>query len=140
MKRFVFVYGTLMQRQPAHYLLVGVSTYVGEATTVGTLYSMGPYPAFQPKGEDTVHGELYIVDDATMLALDMYEGYKGQSEDGLYDKGVIKVEVEGLPMLAVVYTMKDAMLNAYWHERIPSGSWREYIKQKEDEANAEGRA
>ena len=65
MKRFIFVYGTLMQRQPAHYLLVGVSTYVGEATTVGTLYSMGPYPAFQPKGEDTVHGELYIVDDET---------------------------------------------------------------------------
>lgn len=139
MKRFIFVYGTLMQRQQAHYLLAGVSTYVGEATTVGTLYSMGPYPAFQPKGEDIVHGELYIVDDATMFALDMYEGYKGQSEDGLYDKEVIKVEVEGLHMLAVVYTMKDAMLNAYWHERIPSGSWHEYIKQKEDEANAEGR-
>lgn len=143
MKRFVFVYGTLMRRQRAHWLLVGVSTYVGKATIVGTLYSMGAYPAFQSKGADIVHGELYVVDDATMAALDMYEGYREPPEDGLYDKEVVEVKIEGQSVRATVYTMKDAMLNAHWHARIPSGSWREYVEAAEErrgKAHAEGGA
>lgn len=82
MVAFVFVYGTLMRSGANHPVLLRLgAVFVGEAETVEPrmLVDLGPYPALLPIGSQvelrcTVHGELYEIPDASLAALDAFEG------------------------------------------------------------------
>lgn len=71
----VFVYGTLL-RGESNSPLLGRSEPCGPAHTAPdfTLVSCGGFPALIVDGATAVRGELYDVDDATLVALDRLEG------------------------------------------------------------------
>lgn len=70
----LFVYGTLRAGHVAHGMLQG-ARFLGSRGAPGfRLVDLGEYPAIVP-GEGTVAGELYEVDDATLEAIDQYEGH-----------------------------------------------------------------
>lgn len=75
----VFVYGTLKSGGKVRGLdqFPGASI-VGKATTTYPDYDMvdlGSFPAVLLKGEKYIQGEVWEVNDQTMLELDMIEGY-----------------------------------------------------------------
>lgn len=74
--RRVFVYGTLMAGQPNHRLLAQARC-VGEALTRPEfdLVDLGAFPGLCVGGHTAVSGEVYDVDDPTLLALDRLEGH-----------------------------------------------------------------
>jgi gamma-glutamylcyclotransferase (GGCT)/AIG2-like uncharacterized protein YtfP len=73
----LFVYGTLRRGRSNHGLIAGAE-YLGPARTlpVYRLLHLGAFPGLVPDGENgvAVEGELWGVDDATLLALDEFEG------------------------------------------------------------------
>jgi gamma-glutamylcyclotransferase (GGCT)/AIG2-like uncharacterized protein YtfP len=75
----VFVYGSLLQGFGNHGLLArGGALFVGESKTgrgLG-LWSCGSFPAMRPaRGAAPVRGEVYVVDDDCLAALDRLEGH-----------------------------------------------------------------
>jgi gamma-glutamylcyclotransferase (GGCT)/AIG2-like uncharacterized protein YtfP len=74
----VFVYGTLRSdgSRPASSFVD--AEVVGPATVVGLIYDLGWYPGFKPAPIDEedylVYGELILVDEKGLNALDAYEG------------------------------------------------------------------
>jgi len=72
----IFVYGTLMQGQGNHRLLIR-ARYAGPARTEPAfdLIDMGAFPAMLAGGLTAVAGELYDVDAGTLEALDRLEGH-----------------------------------------------------------------
>ena len=85
MSDLVFVYGTLKKGYGNHHLLKNAE-FVGDATVKGTLYVEG-LPMYRSEGDGVVHGELYQVDNVTLGALDMLEGYrKSTPQYSLYNR------------------------------------------------------
>ena len=119
MKQRVFVYGTLKKGFPLHSRLEK-GTYICNGSLEG--YEMfavasGGYPAIK-KGEGTIHGELYEVDDRTLISLDMVEG-----EGYLFKRECVTVEKEdGQEAQAWVYAYLHPVDEVYI--RIPSGEWK----------------
>jgi gamma-glutamylcyclotransferase (GGCT)/AIG2-like uncharacterized protein YtfP len=82
----VFVYGTLMSGFSNHYLLIGCE-FVGAAATVPT-YKMieNGFPVIMPDPEGKpLAGEIYTVDDETLVRLDHLER-EGSSYDRKHDR------------------------------------------------------
>jgi gamma-glutamylaminecyclotransferase len=78
MSHLVFVYGTLKRGQHNHRLLAK-SAYISTATTTGRWRMLdGGYPVVLPErhksGAGKIRGELYVIDDQTLAALDHLEG------------------------------------------------------------------
>ncbi|MCA9542465.1 MAG: gamma-glutamylcyclotransferase, partial [Myxococcales bacterium] len=71
----VFVYGTLRRGEVSHHLLRG-ARFVDTTRTAPcfTLYQIDWYPALVARGQTSVVGELYVVDEALLARLDEYEG------------------------------------------------------------------
>ena len=64
-----------MRGEPAHRVLTGRATFVGEATAPGTLLALGRYPG-AVAGRGRVRGEIWRLATAELLrTLDDYEGY-----------------------------------------------------------------
>ncbi len=78
MTTLVFVYGTLMQDQPNHRVLLEIGAErLGAAVTASarTLVDLGPYPALlRGAGGCQVTGELYAIDERSLDVLDAFEG------------------------------------------------------------------
>jgi gamma-glutamylcyclotransferase (GGCT)/AIG2-like uncharacterized protein YtfP len=72
----LFVYGTLRRDFPRTHRLLGDARLVGLGTLAGTLYDLGRYPAVVRPGRAgaRVAGEVYVLDEAQLAALDRYEG------------------------------------------------------------------
>jgi gamma-glutamylcyclotransferase (GGCT)/AIG2-like uncharacterized protein YtfP len=69
----LFVYGTLRAGQTAHEMLA-TATFLGHRTAPGfRVDTSGEYPTLVPD-DGAAAGELYEVDDATLAAIDDYEG------------------------------------------------------------------
>lgn len=69
----LFVYGTLRAGQVAHGMLAGAA-FLGKRSAPGfKVLDLGDYPAIVP-GDGEVPGELYEVDEATLVKIDEYEG------------------------------------------------------------------
>lgn len=82
----VFVYGTLKKGFGNHRLLDGRSVFVQEDAIQGhTLFDLGPYPALQSGGEDTISGEVYMIGPNTLRDLDRLEGHPT-----FYERRVVK--------------------------------------------------
>ena len=95
----VFVYGTLKRGYNNHYLLER-SRYMGKsATAPHYLMVSGGFPVILPlNAGQSVAGELYHVDDATLARLDQLEGVPY-----MYTREVIDVLERGNPVKAYVY-------------------------------------
>jgi gamma-glutamylcyclotransferase (GGCT)/AIG2-like uncharacterized protein YtfP len=78
MPDLLFVYGTLRSEFDNRYarLLRKEATLLGRASVPGSIYRIQHYPAFRPRPEGEVQGELYRLDnpEATLAILDEYEG------------------------------------------------------------------
>jgi gamma-glutamylaminecyclotransferase len=73
----VFVYGSLLAGEPNHRVLERPRLLAADVRTEASysLHDLGAYPAMVPDGEDSIVGELYEVDAATLAALDRLEGH-----------------------------------------------------------------
>lgn len=115
-EHLIFVYGTLLTgERNAHR--AGAARRQ-PAWTRGTIYDTGyGFPAFVPKGETKIAGELLAADDEGFRSMDRLEGYPH-----LYRREEIDVFTEGGERLrAWVYIMNSLPKNA---RVIASGNWR----------------
>lgn len=73
MQHLIFIYGTLKQGEPNHYLLED-SEFLGvyETPPAYTLYDFGTSPGLV-EGNDTIVGEVYRISDEVLAKLDVFE-------------------------------------------------------------------
>ncbi|CAM2961844.1 gamma-glutamylcyclotransferase [Vibrio mytili] len=73
MQHLVFVYGTLRQGEYNHHYLSSAE-FLGlhESDAAYALYDLGPYPGVSA-GQRAIQGEVYLIDDDTLAALDKLE-------------------------------------------------------------------
>jgi gamma-glutamylcyclotransferase (GGCT)/AIG2-like uncharacterized protein YtfP len=70
----LFVYGTLKRGFSNASELAGAAFARKAATATGYgLFSVSGYPALARRGDGVVHGELYVVSDAQLARLDVFE-------------------------------------------------------------------
>jgi gamma-glutamylaminecyclotransferase len=119
-QHLVFVYGTLMQDEINHGLLA-TARFVAEAHTEPCfeLFDLGHFPAMSAGGQTVVRGEVYAVDDQTLVRLDRLEGHPE-----FYQRTPIRL-ADGQEVQT--YLMGDARMRR--RPAIPSGDWRAYRAQ-----------
>ena len=105
----IFVYGTLMQGQRANYMLAD-GQFCGRFRLADYgLYNLGRYPGIRPLAGGSVLGEVYLISEDMLPAMDEYE-----EEGTLYHRRQVRVsngqdertvwayvyakEIEGEPM------------------------------------------
>ncbi len=121
----VFVYGTLRSGYGNNVLLHN-ATFLGEATTNGTMYSMGYIPFVSLKSRDTVvHGEVYEINEDILRNLDRLEGYNARMpEHSFYNRSLVETSPYGE---AFIYHIDSREAE---HNKIPSGDWRVYLEER----------
>lgn len=78
MSKLITVYGSLKKDRYNHSILSS-SKFIGNASVIGTLYSLGSYPALIEEGYNQYEAETYEVDDKTYQSISNMErgaGYK----------------------------------------------------------------
>ena len=72
----LFVYGSLRPGETHHRLLAD-ARYLGRHCTEPhfTMHDLGEYPAVVERGHHAIVGDVFIVDAATLVRVDDYEGY-----------------------------------------------------------------
>jgi gamma-glutamylaminecyclotransferase len=115
----LFVYGTLMSGEPNAEVLAG-SSYIGSAATTAAyrLVALAEYPGLLAGGQTSVKGELYLVDDQVLAALDGVEDCPS-----LFQRGEIELADGGR---AQAYLGADPSFDEA--PTIPSGDWRKHQK------------
>ncbi len=122
----VFVYGTLRRGGSNHFRMVGAE-FVGKATVEGEIYVIDHNPAFLfpalvDAGGKRVVGELYLLGDETMEALDRFEGVSETpqaSDEYVRVRRLVKLE-NGEECPAWIWMWNRGLGNARW---IESGDW-----------------
>ncbi len=117
--KLLFVYGTLMQGMRNHVYLEKAK-FVGPARTkpeYELLYN-GSIPAVKA-GTESVQGELYEVDGATLASLDVLE----EVDSKLYEKR--EIELDGKK--ATIYLGGNIFNFDTW-EHVPEGDFRKLIE------------
>lgn len=114
----VFVYGTLRRGEGNHRLLES-ARFVGAGRTVKAMTMIdvcGAFPAVVTgPGPSRIVGEVYAVDDETLLRLDRLEGVPH-----FYDRDVFVIELEGGEQVcAMTYVQREADGRPV----IASGDW-----------------
>lgn len=110
----LFVYGSLLQGEAAHFRLRGARLIAQARTEAAfTLIDMGPYPALVEAGDTAVVGEIYLVDEALLAELDEYE-----EAPAVYQRRALRVEEHDV----VTYVLPERL--AVGQPRIASGDWR----------------
>jgi gamma-glutamylcyclotransferase (GGCT)/AIG2-like uncharacterized protein YtfP len=100
-KHLVFVYGTLRQGQCNHRYFLGRSKFLGMVKTKKryALYGHGIPVLSRAASVSQVIGEVYEVDDATLLNLDRLEGHPD-----MYEREQAEVVLEdGTELTAWIY-------------------------------------
>ena len=82
----VFVYGTLKSGERASWLMSGHGEKVCDGAVTGRLIDLGAFPGLLTDSDGDVFGEVWLVEEYSIAALDQYEG-----EGVLYDR--IRAEV-----------------------------------------------
>lgn len=122
----VFVYGTLRKHEENHDLLKKAHRLYEQASVKGELFDTGfGYPALL-HGDGSVYGEVYEVDDQTLIKLDRLEDFNEHDwENSLYDRIIMNVQTDVEELQAYVYSMKNKKHSLF--QKIESGDWKEYI-------------
>ncbi len=122
-KRHVFVYGTL-RRGGSNDInrLVPAPRYVGMGEVKGCLYRIDWYPGLTLGGQDavTVVGEVYEIAPALESILDEIECID-DGPDSEYFKRELPVEVDGRPILCLVYEVNPERVRG--KQLIGHGDW-----------------
>ena len=119
----VFVYGTLMHGEAAEGLLKDAA-YLGEFTLNGyEMFDLGGFPGIRhAEGGDSICGEVYCVDDATLARLDQYEG-----EGSLYLRKNARVHGSYGAVTAMFYEYAGELCGAQridgWRDRGEDRVW-----------------
>lgn len=113
MKHKVFVYGTLKKGYCNHYILLGKTPQSATAYNI-QLHTGVEYP-FAIRGQGTVHGEVYEVDDEILRALDQLE----QDHDDYYRELTPVLLENRQETQAWIYLSDKAVL----YPRIEDGIW-----------------
>ncbi len=110
----LFVYGSLLEGEKDHDLLVGAE-HVGQARTppLYHLVELTQFPALVPGGRLEVVGELYRVNRETLLAIDVRK-----EVPRLFARERIEL-ADG--QIAETYTMRSAP----GRRRLRNGDWRQ---------------
>ncbi len=125
----VFFYGTLMagfdRRRRA-----GIDTrmrFVGRGWIQGALFDLGLFPAAIPSTEGRIWGEVYEVEDESVLAvLDEIEGYRSDEPDSsLYTRVEVDATLANGDRCSVSTYFYNAPLGRA--ERIESGDYLAYL-------------
>jgi gamma-glutamylaminecyclotransferase len=114
-QHLIFTYGTLMRDEINHRLLT-TARFVAEAQTEPCfeLFDLGHFPAMSAGGQTVVRGEVYAVDDQTLVRLDRLEGHPE-----FYQRTPIRL-ADGQEVQT--YLMGDARMRC--RPAIASGDWR----------------
>jgi gamma-glutamylaminecyclotransferase len=112
----LFVYGSLLSGEDNHHHLTR-SHRLGTCRTEPsyTLVDLGAYPALLEGGTTSVRGELYEVDQSTLMSLDAFEGHPD-----MYRRGLIRM-TNGRS--AIGYLLRQTEL-ATGCSTIASGDWK----------------
>ena len=110
----VFVYGTLKMGRRNNGLLAA-ATYIGEAKTEPkyTMYSVGYFPYVTEGGQQTIQGEIFDVDEATLNELDALENHPAW-----YERKVVQTSLGE----AWMYIMPP--IHNIIGTEVKSGNWR----------------
>ena len=123
--RRLFVYGTLLSGEPNARFLAG-ATRVGAAATVALfdLIDLGGYPALRAGGRTSVRGEVYLVGDRQLPALDELEGHPT-----LFVRAPIALAGGDT---AEAYLVPPTGLSLAHHTArvIPGGDWRRHRRAR----------
>lgn len=141
MKTLLFVYGTLLKGfVNYHHFLAGKEPLYAAATINGDMVSLGAFPGVVNVGtsRNTVHGEVYAVDDTELARIDRLEGYHGDDHrtSNLYNRVPCTISVGGISMpdervyTYELYTYEFGRSERQFF-RIISGSWRQYTNRTE---------
>lgn len=117
----VFTYGTLMRGERAHNLVNDKAFIMNTIVEEYDFYDLGSYPAVK-KGEKSVIGELYVVDDETLKVIDRYEG-KGV----LYNRDYCSISYNGISVRAFIYTYINDINVEPSHSSIAYWRNKEYV-------------
>jgi gamma-glutamylaminecyclotransferase len=101
MSATVFVYGTLKRGQSNHHWIAG-QRYLGPAKTLESyaLYDLGGYPGMIEMQEgESIHGELWLVDDTTLAQLDILEGVAERE----YHRALVRLQPPNQDSGAITY-------------------------------------
>jgi gamma-glutamylcyclotransferase (GGCT)/AIG2-like uncharacterized protein YtfP len=129
---YLFVYGTLRKTfspraASAHSRFLSDAIYCGTAPITGYLYSLGNYPAlvFDENSPALVKGEIYQIDEKTLIILDEYEEIDPQNPNNEYQRRQIEIITDqGNTLTVWVYLMNQKRDGK---ELIPSGDWCEEV-------------
>ncbi|WCK55160.1 gamma-glutamylcyclotransferase [Aneurinibacillus sp. Ricciae_BoGa-3] len=123
----VFVYGTLRQGEGNYHYLAGSTRVALSARMNGRLVDTGyGYPALIQNPECRVNGEVYAVDDETMLHLDRLEGYYGPGDcRNHYERVNIPIETDYGTVLAWTYVYASDRFERGF-TNIEEGDWKLY--------------
>ena len=121
--QLVFVYGTLMSGHGNHRILGG-ARYVSDASTTDSTWTMvdlHAFPGVLSGGSDSIQGEVYEVNTATVCRMDRLEGHPR-----FYRRRLVKVTLwDGDGPQHVDAWMYVLPRDRYGSERVvPGGDWR----------------
>lgn len=114
MKHKVFVYGTLKKGCCNHYPLLGKTPQQAVARNI-RLHTGPDYP-FAIRGQGSVHGEVYEVDDEILRALDQLE----QDHDDYYRELTPVLLEDQQEIMAWIYLSDQAVL----YPHLETGIWQ----------------
>jgi gamma-glutamylcyclotransferase (GGCT)/AIG2-like uncharacterized protein YtfP len=110
----LFVYGSLLQGEAAHFRLRGARLVARARTDPAfTLIDMGDYPALVEAGDTAVAGEIYAVDEALLAELDEYE-----EAPAVYQRRELRIAGHEV----IAYVLPERL--AAGKPVIASGDWR----------------
>lgn len=133
---YLFVYGSLLSgfKNPAYEYITRYFELIGPATTNGTLYDLGNYPAAVPdESGRSIIGELYKIRNTNQLSyaiaqLDGYEGLNPEAgEIPNYKRAISIVSCNKEQVEAWVYWFNHAIAH---YPVIASGDVLEYLRSK----------
>ena len=120
----VFTYGTLMRGFGNHYYLDGAE-FICKAQTPAafTMLNLGAFPGIVAKGDTSIVGEVYRVDEQTLMDLDRLEGHPT-----FYLRQIIgPLRLINSEMMACLDDVMAYVLPEKWldsRQIIESGDWR----------------
>ncbi len=119
--RHVFVYGTLRAGGSNDIACFRpAACFVGRGEIAGTLYDLGAYPGATLGGTGRLRGEVYRIEPALEVQLDLLEAVK-PGDDGEYRKRELAVRVGAQWIDCLVYEIHPRRIAG--RPVIESGDW-----------------
>lgn len=131
----IFVYGTLLKGFGNYSRFLAPKEPIGKATIHARMLSLGGFPGIYDLDRTmlVVQGEVYMVTEDELRAIDRLEGYYAlYPERGLYNRlpttAVVNAGDAWEPLSVQTYVFNTNSPERY--EPITTGSWREFTSAR----------